>query len=122
MRSKFLTALVLLAILLSPLVGLRQAQAAPTVIAYDMLGSSSQNMLSYTNPWRDAFGSAGDGFQKYQRGVSSSIPFSVLDDSLITYPPDTLGIIDDLNLDEFFGIVDTENSDNTRRCYCDIYT
>jgi predicted extracellular nuclease len=81
--------------------------------AYDMVASASQNLNSFTNPWNSAFVSAGDGFQKYQRGVSSSIPFSVLDDSLVIFPTDSLGIIKDGNLDEFFGVVDTENPQNS---------
>jgi predicted extracellular nuclease len=83
------------------------------VVASDMTGSTSQNLLSYTNPYNGAFSSAGDGFQKYQRGVSASIPFSVLDDSLATFTSDTLGIVDDNNLDEFFGVTDTQNGDNS---------
>jgi predicted extracellular nuclease len=83
------------------------------VVASDMVNSSNQNLLSYTNPYTGAFTSAADGFQKYQRGVSATIPFSVLDDSLATFPGDTLGIIDDNNLDEFFGVTDTENGDNS---------
>ncbi len=83
------------------------------VVASDMTGGPSQNLLSYSNPYNGAFASAGDGFQKYQRGVSSSIPFSVLDDSLATFPGDTLGIVDDNNLDEFFGATDTENPQNS---------
>ena len=83
------------------------------VIASDMDGSSSLNLISYSNPFEFAFGSPGDGFQKYQRGVSSSIPFAVLDDSLSIFPPDNLGIIKEGNTDIFFGVVDTENSDNS---------
>ena len=83
------------------------------VVASDMVNSSNQNLLSFTNPYNGAFSSAGDGFQKYQRGVSATIPFSVLDDSLVTFPGDTLGIIDDTNLDEFFGVTDTENPQNS---------
>ncbi|MBT8241658.1 MAG: hypothetical protein KJN63_10565, partial [Acidimicrobiia bacterium] len=81
-------------------------------MAFDMVGSSSSNLISYTNPSTDAFGSPADGFQKYQRGVSPSIPFAVLDDSL-TFAPDTLGIIGTGNTDEFFGATDTENGDNS---------
>ena len=107
-RSRFvlpvISALLALALPLS-------AQAE--VIAYDMVGSTSDNLISYTNPWTGAFGSAGDGFQKYQRGVSPSIPFSVLDDSLAIFPGDSLGIIKDGNTDVFFGIVDTENPQNS---------
>ncbi|MGD9092202.1 MAG: hypothetical protein PVF74_05115, partial [Anaerolineales bacterium] len=112
MNRKLLTLLILIAFLM---VGsaVPQAQAAPTVIAFDMVGSASLNLVSHTNPWEGAFSSPGDGFEKYQRQVSSTIPFAVLDDSLFTFPPDTLGIIDDLNLEQFFGIVDTENGDNS---------
>ncbi|MEN8239572.1 MAG: ExeM/NucH family extracellular endonuclease, partial [Actinomycetota bacterium] len=81
-------------------------------VAFDMVGSGSQNLVSFTNPFNGAFASAGDGFQKYQRGVSSSIPFGVADDSLVIFPPDTLGIIKDGNTDEFFGVIDTENPQN----------
>ena len=87
--------------------------AGAQVVASDLTGSASQNLLSYSNPYTGAFGSAGDGFQKYQRGVSATIPFSVLDDSLVSFPADSLGIIDDNNLDEFFGVTDTQNSDNS---------
>ena len=87
--------------------------AQAEVIATDMVGSTSSNLISYSNPWAGAFSSAGDGFQKYRRGVSPSIPFSVLDDSLAIFPPDSLGIIKDGNLDEFFGVTDTQNGDNS---------
>ena len=87
--------------------------AQAQVIASDMVGSASSNLLSYNNPYAGAFSSPGDGFQKYRRGVSPSIPFSVLDDSLVIFPPDSLGIIKDGNLDEFFGVTDTENGDNS---------
>lgn len=83
------------------------------VVASDMTGSTSQNLLSYTNPYNGAFSSGADGFQKYQRGVSSTIPFAVLDDSLVSFPSDSQGIIDDNNLDEFFGAADTENPQNS---------
>jgi predicted extracellular nuclease len=86
--------------------------AVAQVVAFDMVGSANQNLTSFTNPWNGAFGSAGDGFQKYRRGVSPSIPFAVLDDSLSIFPADSLGVIKDGNLDEFFGVVDTINSQN----------
>ncbi|MFN2104174.1 MAG: ExeM/NucH family extracellular endonuclease, partial [Candidatus Promineifilaceae bacterium] len=108
-----LTAVLLLVAMLLAGSAVPQAQAAPTAIAYDMVGSSSQNLISYTDDPAIPFSSAADGFQKYQRGVSSSIPYAVLDDSLVTYPPDNLGIIDDTNLDEFFGVTDTVNGDTS---------
>ncbi len=87
--------------------------SVPTEIAYDMVGSASQNLTSYTNPWTDAFASGSDGFQKYQRGVSPSIPYGVLDDSLSIYTGDNLGIIKEGNTDIFFGVTDTVNPDNS---------
>ncbi|MEM7082086.1 MAG: PEP-CTERM sorting domain-containing protein [Pseudomonadota bacterium] len=82
------------------------------IIAFDLVNSGSQNLTEYNNPWTDAFGSAGDGFQIYQRGVSASIPFAVVDDSNGSFPPDTQGIIGADDMDTFFGVVDTVNSDN----------
>lgn len=87
--------------------------AQAEIIAFDLVGSASQNLVNYTNPWTDAFSSAGDGFQVYQRGVSASIPFAVLDDSAVTFPADGIGVIDDFNTDAFFGAVDTVNGDNS---------
>ncbi|MGB5331338.1 MAG: hypothetical protein WBN05_02220, partial [Woeseiaceae bacterium] len=87
--------------------------ARAEVLASDMVGSASQNLVSYTNPWTGAFSSPGDGFQKYQRGVSPSIPFSVLDDSLSIFTGDSLGIIGEDNTEEFFGVTDTQNGDNS---------
>ena len=87
--------------------------AAGQVVAFDMVGSTSQNLNSFVNPWNGAFTSPSDGFQKYQRFVSPSIPFAVLDDSLNIFPGDTLGIITEGNTDVFFGAVDTENPDNS---------
>jgi len=88
------------------------ATSQAVTIGFDLVGSNSQNLISYTNPYTDAFSSAGDGFQIYQRGVSASIPFSILDDSLSAFPADAQGIIDENNTDSFFGITDTLNNDN----------
>lgn len=87
------------------------ATATSITIASDMVNSTSQNLNSYTNSSTNAFTASSDGFQKYQRGVSSTIPLSVLDDSVST--SDLQGIISESNTNEFFGIVDTENPDNT---------
>jgi predicted extracellular nuclease len=85
------------------------------IVAFDMVGSASQNLVSFTDDPAIPFGSAGDGFNKFQRGVSSSIPFAVADDSAGSFPPDTLGIIKTGDTDEFFGIVDTNNPDTSGR-------
>lgn len=89
------------------------APANAEVVAFGLVESSSQNLISYNNPSAGTFTNFGDGFEIYQRGVSTSIPFSVLDDSLSIFPEDTLGIIQEANLDTFFGVTDTENPDNT---------
>jgi len=99
--------------LLSVLTLLMSQSAIADIVAYDMVGSADQNLISFTNPFDGAFTSAGDGFQKYQRGVSSSIPFSVMDDSLSIFPTDSLGIIKEGNTDVFFGATDTQNGDNS---------
>ena len=86
---------------------------APFVSAYDMVGSTSQNLTSYTNAFTDAWG-PGDAFQKFERpDDNATIPYAVADDSISLYPTDTAGIIDETNLDEFFGISDTENGLNS---------
>lgn len=89
------------------------ASASADIVAFDLVGSGSQNLIAHTNAYAGAFSSAGDGFEIYQRGVSSSIPFAVLDDSAGSFPPDTLGIIGTNNTGRFFGVTDTENSDNS---------
>jgi predicted extracellular nuclease len=100
------------------MVGILTLWAAPDAahaqtVAHDMVGSGSQNLTSYSNPYTGAFTSLADGFQKYQRGGSASIPFAVTDDSLSIFPADELGIIKEGNTDIFFGIVDTTNDDNS---------
>jgi len=91
----------------------RELSAAPVVIAADLTAGSPLNLTNFSNPYAGAFSSAGDGFDTYQRGVSATIPFSLLDDTLVTFPPDTQGIVDDTDLDPFFGVTDTENGDNS---------
>ncbi len=82
------------------------------IIAFDMVGSSSLNLTEYNNAFTDAFSSPGDGFQIYQQGVSSTIPFALIDDSAVVFPSDSLGIVNSGNTDTFFGMVDTVNSNN----------
>jgi len=99
------------------LVGLMVLCLAPVMagaadIAWDMVASSSQNLISYGTD-APTFSSPGDGFQKYQVGVSESIPYTLVDDTNAGYPPDAVGIIDaSSDFDEFFGVVDIVNSDN----------
>ena len=109
-RLALIVAFATLATLL-PLAGTTPAVAAPSVVAFDMVDSGSQNLVSYTDDPSIPFTSAGDGFNKFQRGVSPSIPFAVADDSLSIYTPDNQGIIKEGNTDVFFGVVDTNNGD-----------
>ncbi len=83
-------------------------------VAYDMLNSLSFNLISFNNTAPVPFTSAGDGFQKYQgpAGEGNSLPFTLMDDSLATYTPDTLGIVSEFDPFVFFGAVDTINGDN----------
>ncbi|MBN7797146.1 ExeM/NucH family extracellular endonuclease [Parahaliea mediterranea] len=95
------------------LAGLAQvaaAQAQETVVAFDLVGSANSKRISFHNDPATPFSSPADGFGIYQRGVSPSIPFAVLDDSL-SYSGDSLGIIDESNLNAFFGVSDTVNDD-----------
>lgn len=85
--------------------------ATPVVVASDLDGDPV-GLIVHENPWAGAFSSGGDGFEIYQRGVSASIPFGVLDDSLTIFPPDTLGIIGEAETGRFFGATDTVNGDN----------
>ncbi|MFN0138217.1 MAG: PKD domain-containing protein [Phycisphaerae bacterium] len=63
-------------------------------------------------PAAGTFVSAGDGFQIFQRGVSASIPFSLLDDTNAGFPNDNLGIVNSKKLDAWFGINDLDNNEN----------
>ena len=64
------------------------------------------NLTSKTNLFEGVFASAADGFQEYERGLSASIPFAMLDDSL-TFSGDRQGIIKTGNTTPFFGAADT---------------
>ena len=75
---------------------------------------SADGDLGVTATVNDApvFSSPGDGFQVFQRGVDSSIPFAVLDDS-DTFGGEDQGIVATDDTDPFFGIVDTVNGDTS---------
>ncbi len=93
------------------LVPLAGAHAGEAPLAWDMLQSGSQRLIQHSNSFENAFSSPADGAQKYRRGVSPSIPFALLDDSLVGFPADNLGLIDENNTHEFFGVTDTVNGD-----------
>lgn len=90
---------------------LAASPALAVEVASDRFDSDS-NLTSFSQtPAPGAFSSPGDGFEEYQRGVSASIPFALLDDST-TFPPETLGMVNSTKLDRWFGVVDTVNGDN----------
>lgn len=83
------------------------------VIASTLTGAADVNLISFTNDAPN-FSSPGDGFGVFQVGTSTSIPFSLVDDSAGTFPADSLGIIDgSTNTDPFFGATDTVNGDTS---------
>ncbi|WP_286261673.1 hypothetical protein [Thalassotalea atypica] len=86
-------------------------QSLAGVIAFDLIGNNSQNLISYVNPYENSFTALSDGFQIYQIGLSSIIPEQLIDRSNSSM--DELGVIEESNTDRFFGIVDTVNNDNT---------
>lgn len=86
---------------------------AQTVVALQDFDNPLNLIGSTANPPLGSFTSAGDGFDIFQRGVSASIPFDLLDDSAGSFPPDNQGIIGSGKTDAWFGIVDTENTDNS---------
>lgn len=83
------------------------------VIARDDFASSF-NLNSFSqSPVAGAFSSPADGFEVYQVGVSSTIPFALVDDSAAVFPNDTQGIVDsNSKTDPWFGVVDIDNGEN----------
>lgn len=82
------------------------------IIAKQDFDSPVNLASSSSNPALNSFSSVADGFGIYQRNVSSSIPFDLLDDSNGSFPPDMQGIIGTNKTDAWFGATDTDNSDN----------
>ncbi len=65
------------------------------------------------SPLPGAFSSSGDGFERFEVGVSSSIPASLVDASGNGSPIDNQGIVDEASkTDGWFGITDIVNGDN----------
>jgi hypothetical protein len=85
---------------------------AQEIIASDTFDATLNRVNFTQNPAPSAFSSPGDGFETYQRGVSPSIPFALLDDTSSIFPADALGIIREDKTDRWFGITDTVNGDN----------
>ncbi len=83
------------------------------VIAMDTFDENLKLNSFTQDPPAGAYSSTGDGFQKYQVGVSPSIPFQLVDDSTNGNPADVLGIVNSATkTDIWFGITDTVNGDN----------
>jgi predicted extracellular nuclease len=115
-RTRLLSApraLLVAALVAAPLVAVPNGAltAAPVVVASDLTGGAPLNLVSFTDDPLIPFTSPADGFNVFQRGVSPTIPFDLLDDSAVGFPGDSQGIIVEADLDPFFGIVDTDNGD-----------
>jgi hypothetical protein len=84
-----------------------------TVIAKDDF-DAPLNLISFSqSPAAETFLDSQDGFQRYQVGVSSSIPNDLMDDSTSTAPNDAWGIINRAaKIDGWFGLADTFNDQN----------
>ena len=85
-----------------------------SIYDFELFGVGAMKNLSHTN-FAPAFSSPGDGFGVFQRGVSATLPFSLMDDSAIAgsiggFAADSLGIVS--NWHAFFGATDTINSNN----------
>jgi hypothetical protein len=74
-------------------------------------GGADNFVSGYTG--RFGFSSAGDMFGIDNRLSVDPLPFAVLDDSAGSFTGDTQGIIDSNDNGNFFGVVDTENADNS---------
>lgn len=92
-------------------------------IAWDLVNSSDNNLTSFSTD-APAFNSPGDGFQKFTVVEQvcppvpdpnlNDIPYALLDDTACLYITDLNGVIDSMSdFEEFFGVVDTENDDNS---------
>ena len=97
------------------LLGLSSMLVAPATaqpVAFDTFDATLNRTNFTQNPAPGAFGNAGDGFEVYQRGVSATVPFQLLDDTASVFPADALGIIKESKTDRWFGITDTVNPAN----------
>ena len=112
MRSRLHAVAASAALTLGLVVAPAASAATPTVVASDLVDGASLNLTSHDNPFAGAWANANDGFEVYQRDVSSSIPFQLLDDTVSVFPADSLGIIGEDETGRFFGATDTVNPGN----------
>ncbi len=88
------------------------------VIASDDFDSTMNRTAFSQTPTAGTFSSPADGFQPFQVGVSSTIPFALVDDSFSVFTGDQSGIVDassdspGYKDDTWFGVVDVNNPDN----------
>ena len=82
-----------------------QFGGAFTTVATPAAGSDAQQ-LAFSDT-----GGSGDLFGIVDR--NDDLPNTILDDTAGSFSSDTLGIIGATDVDNFFGVVDTENSDNS---------
>lgn len=81
------------------------AQDTSSAVAFDLVGSSSQNLTSFSNGAPSDIG-VGDCFGITDR--SQDAPFGVLDDSLSIFTGDNQGIIKEANTDSFMCVTDAD--------------
>ena len=94
-----------------PEITAEENQNTDIIIASTLTGEADVNLTNFTQD-STAGWNAGDGFDIFQRGVSPTIPFALADDSAGSFEPDALGIVDADDTNPFFGVVDTQNSNN----------
>jgi len=94
-----------------PEITTEDAESNDIIIASALTGETDINLSDFTQDSTDGW-NAGDGFDIFERGVSSTIPFALADDSAGSFEPDSLGIVGTDDTDPFFGVVDTQNSNN----------
>jgi hypothetical protein len=81
------------------------------IIAKDTFDTTLNRIRFSQSPAPGVYNSADDGFETYQVGVSASIPFQLIDESIDEN--DTLGIVDSsTKSDIWFGVTDTVNNDS----------
>lgn len=88
------------------------------VIARDDFDTTLNRTAFVQSPVAGALTSPADGFQPFQVGISPTIPFALVDDSVSVFPADQQGIVDaspdspGFKSDAWFGVTNLEGPDN----------
>ena len=79
----------------------------------NVVGAPSRNLSFSQNPLPGNFlPSLARGFEVWEIGVSPSIPFTLVDETLIGFPADVLGVVPETYVGAWFGVVDTVDPTN----------